>query len=457
MSRAIAAAERPARQADTFDPLSACHPNQRLALADSARFQAWKAGRRGGKTHAAVWKLALAALSEPRVRSYYVSTSIDRAIDTIWESLVNEAPRFGGIPNHGRHVVRLPNGSTIHVRGAENKKQADRQIRGRPRVKLFFMDELQDWESSLLKYTIDACVWPSLADVSGSVVFAGTGGPPRGWWHEATSEGSHYSVHRWVTTDNTCLPPGEAQWLIDEACRTRGVGVEDPSIRREFFAEDCADLTRQIFAVDRAHNLWHALPADLNCFAVGCDVGTVDATAAVVWGWRMDRPGLYLAWHDEVRGLTSSGQMALVRTAYEWAKARGTVYALTADPAGGGAPLILELSQRYDLPIASAEKRDKAAAAVLLRNDLRNGTVRVPDDRVLIGKLETPEWDPDNVGSALSGRIHWPDVCDAALYGYREAYEYLSREPAPPPTVAERELASIHAMIDRTNRQRARH
>lgn len=431
-----------------FDPLALAFGPQRDALADESRWQAWPCGRRAGKTQAGEWWLIDGALTVPRSQWFYVSTTIKRAARTVFDELALLSKSVGGKPNYSTHRVAFPNGSKVHVTGVEHKRMAD-DLRGMPRVGGYQLDELQDWDDELLRYFYDSVVFPSLADLRGKVLISGTGGAPRGFWYEATQPGSSWSVHRWTPFDNPHLAEGEAAALVAKAMRDRGCDESDPSIQREFFARFVADLTRQIFSVKRPDNIWTELP-ELTCYSVGVDVGTVDATAVVVWGWHPQHRGLYLVRYDSLRGLTSSGQMELVRTSYEWARARGSVYALTADPAGGGAPLILELSQRYGLPIVAAEKRDKAAAAVLLRNDLRNGTVKVPDDAALISALERPEWDPDNVGSAVSAKIHWPDVADAALYGYREAYEYLSREPAPTPTVEQQRRQELDRLVDET-------
>lgn len=431
-----------------WNPADLAFGPQRVALEDESRWQAWPCGRRAGKTQAAEWWLLRGALSVPRSQWFYVSTTIKRAARTVFDELAQLARTLGGKPNYSTFRVSFGNGSKVHVTGVEHKRMAD-DLRGMPRVGGYVLDELQDWDDELLRYFYDSVVFPSLADLRGRVLVSGTGGAPRGFWHEATQEGSSWSVHRWTPFDNPHLAEGEAQALVEKAKRDRGCDESDPSIQREFYARFVADLTRQIFAVRRPDNVWAELP-ELSCYALGVDVGTVDATAVVTWGWHPQRRGLYLVRHESLKGLTSSGQMALVRTAYEWARQRGQVYGLACDPGGGGAPLVLELSQRFGLPITGAQKRDKAAAAVLLRNDLRNGSIKVPDDAGLIRAFETPEWDPDNVGSAVSAKVHWPDVVDAALYGYREAYEYLSREPAPPPTPAEKELASLHRLIDET-------
>lgn len=423
---------------------------QRPAWDDPSRWQAWPWGRRSGKTDLAEKLILKTASGAERVEVYYVSTSIKRAVATIWDELrtINRDCSLGGKPNQTLHTLTFPNESKITVTGVEDKIMAD-DLRGRKRVALYFVDECQDWRNDLLQYFYDQVIFPSLSDVRGSVILAGTGSSPRGFWHRAadSKEGAD-SWKRYTGNpfQNPFLPEGEAQALVDKACKDRGCTIDDPSIQREFFAKFIADLTRQIFPFDRERNAWTELPTGGRWRHVVCaDVGTVDATSVGAIGWTDADPGkLYLVKRTGVRGLGSSAQVSLIRDYTREFSA--TLVASVVDPGGGGASLIVDLNAAPDgVYVEGAEKPDKAAACMTMRDALQTGKLLVPaSDEELIEDLQTPEWDPDNVGKAIRG--HFPDGVDMLLYGFRKARSLNWDRPAAPPSPV---LTAAEAMAKR--------
>jgi hypothetical protein len=432
---------------------------QELAAAnDTAREQAWACGRRSGKTTTAEAKLTETCLANPGTQSFYVSTSIKRAVATVWDEvlLLNHDHELGGVPNQSTHVITYPNASKLWVTGVEDRVMAN-DLRGRKKVKLYIIDECQDWKDELLRYFYQHVVYPSFSDVRGSVIFAGTGGNPRGFWYERTVDPT-VAQHTWTPFDNKHLADGEAQALIEKAMRERGCDITDPSIQREFFAKFVADLNRQIFHYDDARNGYD--PADLPPddgawrFSIGMDVGTVDYTAVHVWGWHPSSPRLWKRASVKRKDLGSSGQAALIKAAVaEW-RQRGTVVGVVGDPGGGGKPLIVDMKGAW--PGAGtgsmevAEKLGKPAACIMMRDDLRSGRIAIDRaDKDFIADLAVPEWDPSVVEKVIKN--HFPDTIDAALYGYREARHHWYREPPPEPE--DREAAERKARIaDRVKR-----
>lgn len=441
------------QQADSaFDPSPYVKGWQRDAVFDPSRWNSWPAGRGAGKTRGATYALLRAATKYERVQVYYVSTTIKRAVATIWDDVEhhNADLGLGGVPNLGLHTLTYPNGSKLWVTGVENRKMAN-DLRGRQRCKLWFIDECQDWNNDLLKYFYESCIYPRLGDVEGGVIFAGTGGPPRGFWFDRTKDPS-FSRHTASAFENPAAPPGEIQRLIDKACEDRGCDISDASIQREFFAQFIADEKRQIFVVSDA-NLYD--PADLPKgrwqYLIAADFGAVDATAVVVWGWCDKSPHLWLIKCVAERDCGASQQVALVR------KVLGeypieSVAGIVGDPGGGGAALILDLQRQHGIHMVAAAKADKPAGCVLLRDGLRSGRVKLPRaDQTLIDDLQLPEWDPDAIGKAVKG--HFPDRVDAALYGYRTANPMHQYQPPPPPKPPEQVMLEQMEAAQRRQRE----
>ncbi len=409
------------------------------------RFKAIPAGRQSGKTDL-IEKLLLKCASSRNKRgqqALYVSTSINRAVETIWDEMVemNRDMGLGGIPNHTRHSITYPAAAKLRLWGVENKAMADK-IRGLKKVAFYCLDECQDWRDELLRYFFEKVVYPSLVAVGGEVIAAGTGGMPLGWWYEVAtgargrngrSAGQGWDrFGPWTPMDNPFLPAGEAQKLIAKACEDRGCDLNDPSIQTEFFAAFVADLNRQIFHYDRERNgfsrgtwdtkagFWKGgdLPSGEWSVVIASDAGSVDAAAYAVIGKCDSDPRLWVLETEAIKALGSSAQVALARTARE--RYGNRVVQTVMDPGGGGKGLIIDLNQEHLQGIEAAEKKNKAAACVIMRDGLRSGKLMVAyEESDFIADLAVPVWDPMAIGTVTKG--HFPDRCDCALYGYRAA------------------------------------
>lgn len=455
-------AARAPSSATAWDPLPTLSPQQAKRWRHGSRFKALRAGRRAGKTDL-LEKALLSAKSHPGQQAFYVSTSIKRAVSTIWDELVRLNLDLGleGETNLTTHTMRFPGGGLLTVTGCENKTMAN-DLRGRPKVWAWFIDECQDWKDELLRYFFNEVVFYSLADVRGEVWMAGTGGPPDGFWHEvATSLPEWEHFDEWTPFDNPFLPEGAAQELIDKACKDRGCDLNDPSIQREFYAKFVIDTVRQIFPYNAAINgfsrgtwdhekQWWVggdLPGGKWSVVVGADFGTVDAAAWVAIGWTDAAPGLWLLETDSQATLGSSGQTELMRQGT--GKYERYLIASVGDPGGGGKGVITDLRQEHWIAMETAQKVDKAAGCIAMRGGLRSGKLRVAiEEPEFIRELQKPEWDPNAVGTVIRG--HFPDRVDAGLYTYRRAaglHHY-----APPPRELshyELELAKVAAAQER--------
>ncbi len=431
---------------------------QKLRANDPSRFKAIPAGRQSGKTDL-VEKLLLKVAASRNMRgrqALYVSTSINRAVETIWDEMVemNRSLGLGGVVNQTTHSIRFPAAARLRVTGVEDKTMAD-AIRGLKKVALYCVDEAQDWKDGLLRYFFTKVVFPSLVAVKGEVIVSGTGGTPNGWWYEVAtgkpgrngrSAGASFTrFPEWTPMDNPFLPAGEAERLIAQACADRGVDVNDPSIQTEFHARFMADLNRQIFNFNHERNgfsrgKWDSkvgfwvggdLPVGNWSVIIASDAGSVDAAAYAVIGKCDTDPRLWILETEAITALGSSAQVALARAARERYGSR--VVQTVMDPGGGGKGLIIDLNQEHLQGIEAAEKRNKAAGCIMMRDGLRTGKLMVAvEEGEFIADLAIPEWDPLAVGAVTKG--HFPDRCDCALYGYRAAATTWHGAKKPDPT-----------------------
>jgi hypothetical protein len=423
-------------------PLLTEQQRERYAGILQARASVVPAGRRSGKTDLAAKLLIAVATSRAEVQALYLTTSIRRAIDLLWLPLVrlNKDQQLGGVPNWSTHTIAFPNGSVVKLTGTENKKQANEQVRGKPRVAITFVDECQDFDSDLLRYLYEDCIKPGFADVGGRVVFGGTGGAPRGYWYElATTMPGIQRFPEWTAHTNPFLEVS-AEELIAEACRDQGVDITAPSIQKEWFARFVIDSQTQILPYlaerngfdrgewDHARRRWTGLPAGQVSYALAGDFGSIDRFAWVVFAWVPNDARIFIVETDAMKDLGSSGQVTGIATVAE--RYGDGLVALVGDPGGGGASHMIDLRQQHWVPIEAAAKNNKASACITMRDGLRTGRLMVATaEGQFINELGKPEWDPNAVGSVIRG--HFPDRVDAALYGWRKAAAL--HHPAPPP------------------------
>lgn len=142
---------------------------QKVICESDARFRVAVTGRRFGKTHCAMRELAKHA-SKPNQQVWYVAPSYRMAKGIVWDQFKGKLKDLRWIEqsNEAELKLRLKNGSTIFLKGADNPDS----LRG---VGLDFIviDEFQD---------VDPKTWtevlrPTLSDKGGKAMFLGT---PRG-------------------------------------------------------------------------------------------------------------------------------------------------------------------------------------------------------------------------------------------------------------------------------------
>lgn len=142
------------------------HPGQRLVRNDPHRFRVVVAGRRWGKTRTAIVELITAASERTRQLVWYVAPTYQMARDIVWEELKSSIPRkLIENTNETRMTIRLINGSTIMLKGADKPDS----LRG-VGIHFLVMDECQD----IKEETWTTVLRPTLAASGGRVLFIGT-------------------------------------------------------------------------------------------------------------------------------------------------------------------------------------------------------------------------------------------------------------------------------------------
>lgn len=423
-----------------------CHPKQARAFRHNPkrRRRVICAGRRAGKTRgvAAAMLWAAAALGW---RNIYVTLTRANAAELVWDDLlaINRDWCLGGRVRTQKLRIEFPNGGVVQLAGCNNNREIEK-IRGKKWHRVY-VDECQSIPDRVLVPLLGPILAPTLLDYGGELWLMGSRPAVRiGRWYEVTegSRAKNYEQHRFTILDNTLLPARvEGQAITQILKRFRedeGWSEADVTYRREVLNEDIPDLDALLFTFSPERNVSAATPV-CEYFVLGIDQGADDSDAIAVLGWRDGDPNLYLV-EEFVRARTG-GQADVTDLAVE-IQARIEKYApmrMVIDQGGGGKKSANEIRRRWEIPVEAAEKGDKPGFLKLLNRDLRKGIVkclpgsRFEEDCRLVRK--DPEGLMRDVLQELprkKGGYH-SDICDAVLYAWRAARNYLYEPPVKKP------------------------
>jgi hypothetical protein len=271
------------------------------------------AGRRWGKTHLAIRELAKACRFPDR-RAFYVAPTYRQAKQIVWDTLKYRLQDLGWVSrvNESDLTIRLINGSTISLRGADNPDS----LRG---VGLDFvvMDEFA---------MIDEKAWtevlrPTLSDKQGSAMFISTPMGQSNWafdLYQRTTQDSNWASFQYTTLQGGNVPVEE----IEQARRD----LDERTFRQEYEATFETAGNRVYYAFDRAVNV-RAAPEGLEHTVIytGWDFN-IDPMSVVI----AVRSGETLYVTDEISMYSSNTQEAVAEVHTRYPRARVWAY---PDPA----------------------------------------------------------------------------------------------------------------------------
>lgn len=394
---------------------------------DPAAFKVGLCSRRAGKSTACAADLVNTANFTPECTALYITGARTDAKKIVWAEVkrFNDTHKFGGIPNESELSMRFPNGSVVRLAGAKDDASVEK-IRGQlPPVKKAYIDEAQAIGDRLLRKLIEDVLEPALMDYNGTLVMIGT--PPAvpvGYFIDASAS-PQWSVHKWTFFDNPFIPLKSGrthQQALDRVLKRRGVGENDPSIRREFFGELALDTNSLVYQYAPAANHYEELPIEKYTYILGIDLGFRDADALAVLAWSDASKRTYLV--EEVvtrqQGITELvEQIEAVRRRYDISK-------IVMDTGGLGKKISEEIIKRYQIPIIPAEKVRKFEFIELMNGALRTGQLMAKANSLFASDCYKVEWDKDRTKpdrKVISDRFH-SDICEAVLYAWRESYSF---------------------------------
>lgn len=400
---------------------------------DPAPFKIAVTTRRAGKTTSCAADLIANALQTPDCVCLYITTSRSNAKRLAWPELqrMDRKFKFGITFNESELKAQFPNGSIIYCSGASDRTEIEK-FRGLA-VKIVYIDECQSFPS-YIEQLINDVLAPSLLDHSGSLCLIGTPGPvPAGFFYDAATS-DRWSHHFWTFWDNPFITEqgeGTHQERLERELNRRGVGVDDPTIQREWFGKWKTDDHSLVYRYKADKNHYTEIPNEPLTYILGIDIGYVDADALAVLGFSDQSKVTYLI--EEViktkQGLTELvGQVEELRKKYDISK-------IVMDTGGLGKKISEEMIRRYKLPVEPAEKVRKNEYIELLNDAMATGAFKAKRDSRFAEDTYKIEWDEKKATperKRISNRFH-SDIADAVLYAWRCSYSFTYQKPPEKP------------------------
>lgn len=425
---------------------------QRAAIAGNKRFRTWMAGRRAGKSYAAaIWLLGGKNLQ----KSAYISRTLKSAKAIMLGVFAELNARFNlklDIRISTGTIIE-PSGHVIQLYGIRDQGQAD-LIRGQ-KFRRVFVDEGGAWPDELLQYSLESVVQPTLLDLRGDLIVAGTPGPiPKGYFYDMTGNPGlkepfpgRWPAHYWTFEDNPHVP---REAVLEEALEVNGWTENSPTFQREYRAIWCEDADAIIYRykpalwqADGVTPVWSPVPKSgrtVMAIDFGSGEKRRDATTWTIWRMSYDTQThvhcIFALARDEI-------ELEEVAAITMQLRERFSVNKMVADEGALGKALAKALRYTYKLPIEAAIKQDKKGRIIAARGRLAAQTLHMCEEAApLWQEGRTLCW---NETRDDHHERQPDDLWDSALYGLEE-FSGWQPEEKKKPVVSLEERARLAAM-----------
>lgn len=361
--------------------------------------------------------------------SLYFAITRKEAKRIIWPIMrrLNREHRLGYSANESELTLSLNGEPKVYLMGVDTKDEIEKaRGTGWGRVA---GDEAQ-MLPPYIEEMVNDVLMPSFMDYDGKIRLIGTpGAVPVGYFHDLR-QNEHWSHHSWTVWENPHLP--NARRKLEEVLKARGVTEAHPSIQREWFGKWVYDPDSLVFAWDAERNGFDALPPLPTAWqhVIGVDLGYDDADAIAVIAFNDRSPAAYLVHEDVLPKQTITGLTEKIDALVK----RYKPHSVVVDTGGLGKKIAVEVTHRTGVALKAAEKPRKFEFIEILNDSLRTGRFYAKKDSRFARDALLVEWDREKMRpdkKAISDRYH-SDICDAVLYGFREALHWL-HEPEKPP------------------------
>lgn len=406
---------------------------QRRLDEDTARRKAALCTRRAGKTDWVPKRLIRRALAAPESIRVYLAVTRVRAKELIWRHLevLNERYDLRAKLNEQQGVVTLPNHAVIRLKGADDKREAQKG-RG-DKLHELVIDECQIFPPEVLKSMVDDVYGPTLEDVGGDISLLGTPGIVCAgeWWEitrpDTAARAPGWSVHQWSVLDNPYMAHMRAR--LPQLKAERNWQDDNPTWLREWCGQWVHDNEALFYRFDPTRNVHDLTLREMTgpgwMHVLGWDIGLRDDMALVAWAFHENRPEVYECFSWKENGVTSE---RVVEEVAKLEKLGLKVVGQVADTGGLGALVVEEVAKRFKVRFEAAKKTEKYAHVELFNDDLLTGRVKLMRGSPYTQEIAVLPKDPEGpVNKPPQEDPRFPNHCaDAGLYGWRKALHWTA-------------------------------
>lgn len=411
-----------------FNVTDFCFDKQLSFINDPHPFATAVCSVRAGKTVACAADLIRTARSRDGIVCLYITLSRSNAKKIIWPELckINRDFGLGGRVNESELSIKFGN-SFVYCSGAKDKSEIEK-FRGLA-LALCYIDECQAFRA-YIQELVDEIIAKRLFDYAGKLRLIGTPGPvPIGYFYECSTS-PQWSHHAWTMFDNPWLPRKSGlthEEILERELKRKGVTRDDPSIQRECFGQWAFDSNALVFRYDPTLNHFEELPPSNNWnYIFGVDLGHEDADAIAVIAYAKEYEDAFLV-HEEIA--TKQGITELAHTIQDL-MALYNPEKIVIDTGGLGKKIAEEMQSRFSIPYVAAEKIRKFEYIEILNDAMRTRRFMAKNTTRFATDCSLVEWDRDTTDGKLKIKdTYHSDICDAVLYGFREAYHWLYEAP----------------------------
>lgn len=404
------------------------YDRQRDIILDCNKFRKIIAitSRRTGKTTMNAGLCVFECLT-PNSNVAYINLTFTNAVEQIFELIVDYANSIGfsiNFKSKSEGVIRFNNGSRIKITGNSNNSEADK-LRGF-NCRLAIIDEIGHQRN--IDYLVNEILVPQMADYTDSTLLL-TGTPSRVPNHFSTrifNSDNEYKKYHFTMLDNPFIP--NPRKLIEEEAANKGMGINTPFIRREYFGEFVSDLEAIVF---KDYKTYKELPdlTDFNPIGIniGGDYGYKDYNGIVTVIYNKEKA--IVLKEDKFNKANVSKIIEKMLSHYDFAVGLNKKYGwnipvkIYADY--NEESITKELMIKYKVPAFNCYKYDKAYAIEKLAEMSRTGRLLVPEGGLCADEMEQTLYDrdakTDAIISELSDDYH-PDILMALLYASRRMF-----------------------------------
>lgn len=436
MNRAAlkALAKRTLNITDPTECLKPAFDKQLAFIKDSETLKALFCTRRAAKSTTAGIYMDYEAELFPGCNILFVGLTKTSAMGIIYKDILKVLHRQRGIKcklNRVEGTVTYPNGSVIHILGADASEEEMNKFLGK-KYRLVCIDEASMYSINL-RTLVYGVLKPAMRDLAGTICLLGTASNyPFGLFHDITTGNEPgWSLHTWTAYDN---PHVDWKAEIEEIKLKRPLYMATNQYKQWYLNEWSVDDDLRVYKFTDDLNTFTELPKHLDpnlwTYVLGIDFGWEDDNALVLTAYHSHDPHLYILRVFKQNKLTFDQLTPII---YKWVHdPRYPAHKIVCDVAAK--TLVESMRQRTQIPFTYADKQGKTEFIELLNGDLVQGLIKIHKDCTsLVKELKQLTWaaDGDTIRYPKKEKQGLPNhTTDAFLYAWRCGYHYQS-EKAP--------------------------